>query len=111
MALEVAKYKIRVNCICPGGINTPIFNVQTSDANQMEQLLAAGCPLKRSGHSEDIANMALFLASDESEWVTGTAMVVDGGLTAGSSIFGQQTASQVLTVPGDFAGPSFETKV
>jgi NAD(P)-dependent dehydrogenase (short-subunit alcohol dehydrogenase family) len=40
VALEVAKHKIRVNCICPGGINTPIFNFVTTDANQIEQLLA-----------------------------------------------------------------------
>ena len=106
VALEVAKYKIRVNCICPGGINTPIFNVLTSDANQMEQLLAAGCPLKRSGHSEDIANMALFLASDEAQFITGQAMVVDGGVTAGSVAMESSDWSGLY---GDntYAGPSF----
>jgi NAD(P)-dependent dehydrogenase (short-subunit alcohol dehydrogenase family) len=102
-ALEVAKHKIRVNCICPGGINTPIFNALTSDANQMEQLLAQACPLKRAGHPEDIANMALFLASDESQWITGTAMVVDGGLMSGnmSSLAGDPYAM------GGYYGPSF----
>jgi NAD(P)-dependent dehydrogenase (short-subunit alcohol dehydrogenase family) len=106
VALEVAKHRIRVNCICPGGINTPIFNVLTSDANQMEQLLAALCPLKRSGHPEDIANMALFLASDEAQFITGQAMVVDGGVTAGSVAMESSDWSGLY---GDnaYAGPSF----
>jgi len=88
VALEVAKDKIRVNCICPGGINTPIFNFLTSDREVTGQLLGPLHPLRRAGLPEDIANMALFLASDESEWITGVAMVVDGGLTAGRDIFG-----------------------
>lgn len=108
VALEVAKYKIRVNCICPGGINTPIFNALTSDATQIEQLLAS-CPLKRSGHPEDIANMALFLASDEAQFITGQAMVVDGGVTAGPPIvenpdFGGASA---LYANNAYVGPSF----
>jgi len=106
VALEAAKHRIRVNCICPGGINMPIFNLLTSDANQMEQLLAALCPLKRSGHPEDIANMALFLASDEAQFVTGQAMVVDGGVTAGSAAMESSDWSGLY---GDnaYAGPSF----
>ena len=44
-------------------------------------------PIPRAGHPEDIANMALFLASDESEWITGTAMVVDGGINTGNARF------------------------
>lgn len=110
VALEVARHRIRVNCICPGGINTPIFNSFSTDRALMEQLLAKFHPLKRAGHGEDIAAMALFLASDESEWITGTAMVVDGGLTAGSTIFespewgGDPYASNV------YVGPSFERR-
>src|SRR6202451_1907482 len=67
VALEVAKDKIRVNCICPGGINTPIFNFLTSDREVTGQLLGPLHPLRRAGLPEDIANMALFLATDESE--------------------------------------------
>jgi hypothetical protein len=52
--------------------------------------------------------MAAFLASDDAEWITGTAMVVDGGLTAGSLLFGQQPIGE--TPPGGFMGPSFEQK-
>jgi NAD(P)-dependent dehydrogenase (short-subunit alcohol dehydrogenase family) len=112
VALEVGEHKIRVNCICPGGINTPLISNRIPGGQQTaEMFLSQIQALKRAGHPDDIANMALFLASDESEWITGTAMVVDGGLTAGGSLFGQQAASQVPAVPGGFAGPSFETKV
>jgi NAD(P)-dependent dehydrogenase (short-subunit alcohol dehydrogenase family) len=107
VALEVAKHRIRVNCICPGGINTPIFNVLTTDANQMEQLLAALCPLKRSGHPEDIANMALFLASDEAQWITGRAMVVDGGVTAGSTMMESPNWGGSPYGGNAYVGPSF----
>lgn len=107
VALEVAKHKIRVNCICPGGINTPIFNILSTDMNLMERLLAASCPLKRSGHPEDIANMALFLASDESQWITGQAMIVDGGLTAGSVIMEESPEWGAMYGENAYAGPSF----
>ena len=107
VALEVAKHKIRVNCICPGGINTPIFNIVSSDPKQIEQMLAF-CPLKRSGHPEDIANMALFLASDESEWITGQAISVDGGFTAGpTTLF--ETPEQERVFGNRYLGPSFTT--
>jgi NAD(P)-dependent dehydrogenase (short-subunit alcohol dehydrogenase family) len=109
VALEVGQYKIRVNCICPGGINTPLlYNRIPGGQQTTEMFLSQIQPIKRAGLPDDIANMALFLASDESEWVTGTAMVVDGGLTAGGSIFGQQASSAVPTIAGGFAGPSFE---
>jgi NAD(P)-dependent dehydrogenase (short-subunit alcohol dehydrogenase family) len=72
-----------------------------------EQFLALIQPIPRAGHPQDIAAMALFLASDDSEWVTGTAMVVDGGFTAGSALFGQN-GGPAPVVPGNFAGPSFE---
>lgn len=107
VALEVAKHRIRVNCICPGGINTPIFNIFSDDPNQIEQMLA-GCPLKRAGHPEDIANMALFLASDESEYITGQAMNVDGGLTAGPSTLFDNPNSEKFG--NRYLGPSFTTR-
>jgi NAD(P)-dependent dehydrogenase (short-subunit alcohol dehydrogenase family) len=71
--------------------------------DKIEAMLAAICPLKRSGHPEDIANMALFLASDEAQWITGTAMVVDGGWTAGNSI---EWGGDLYANTG-YAGPSF----
>ncbi len=109
VALEVGEHKIRVNCICPGGISTPLLhNFIPGGKATTEMLLSQIQSIKRPGHPDDIANMALFLASDESEWVTGTAMVIDGGLTAGVSVFGQQGTSLAPPIPGNFAGPSFE---
>src|SRR5215469_9776678 len=111
-ALEFAKDKIRVNCICPGGINTPILHRNMPGMKEaMEQWMAKGQPIQRAGHPEDIANMALFLASDDSEWVTGQAMVVDGGLTVGSQFLDQTAGGerpQTGIVPQGFMGPSFE---
>jgi NAD(P)-dependent dehydrogenase (short-subunit alcohol dehydrogenase family) len=110
VALEVGEHKIRVNCICPGGINTPLLSNRIPGGQQTtEMVLSQIQAIKRAGHPDDIANMALFLASDESTWVTGTAMVVDGGLTAGGALFGQ-SGSQLPTIAGGFAGPSFETE-
>ncbi|HXZ88430.1 MAG TPA: SDR family oxidoreductase [Candidatus Binataceae bacterium] len=109
VALEVGKDKIRVNCICPGGINTPLLSTRMPGGEEgTNQLLTILQPIPRAGRPEDIANMALFLASAESEWITGTAMVVDGGLTAGGNIFGQQRGD-AMVIPGGFSGPSFET--
>jgi NAD(P)-dependent dehydrogenase (short-subunit alcohol dehydrogenase family) len=108
VSLEVGKDRIRVNCICPGGINTPlIYNRLPGGQPVGEQFLAQLQSIPRAGHPEDIAAMALFLASDDSEWVTGQAMVVDGGLTAGGRLFGQNQQAQP-PIPGGFAGPSFE---
>jgi NAD(P)-dependent dehydrogenase (short-subunit alcohol dehydrogenase family) len=91
VALELAPDGIRVNCICPGGIATPIFATSLGlppdavgpSTNLMKGALASLHPLGRSGLPEDIARAALWLASDESSFVTGQAIVVDGGITAG----------------------------
>jgi NAD(P)-dependent dehydrogenase (short-subunit alcohol dehydrogenase family) len=111
-ALEFAKDKIRVNCICPGGINTPILHRnQPGMKEAMEQWMAHGQPIQRAGHPEDIANMVLFLASDDSEWVTGQPMVVDGGLTIGSQFLDQSggvPTGQTAIPPKGYMGPSFE---
>jgi len=104
VALEVAKHNIRVNCICPGGIHTPLISRRfPGSEDQLAQLMTAVQPLPRTGRPDDIAAMALFLASDESCFVTGTAMVVDGGFTAGGSIV--PVPPQMVS---EYAGPSFE---
>ena len=64
-------------------------------------MMAKMQPIPRAGRPDDIANMALFLACDESEWISGTAMVVDGGLNTGNARFRGIGA-------GGFSGPSFE---
>ena len=92
-AVELGKDRIRVNCICPGGIVTPITGDQVSDR---EQALAQSQPIRRAGQPDDIAAMALFLASDESEWVTGAAMLVDGGFMARAHALGSRSAADFL---------------
>lgn len=93
-ALELAEHDVRVNAVCPGYIATPLAAgrpVSTNDPERVELALSRlretnndKQPIARSGEAQDIANMVLFLASDESQWVTGQAMVVDGGLLAGT---------------------------
>jgi NAD(P)-dependent dehydrogenase (short-subunit alcohol dehydrogenase family) len=106
-ALEVGKNKIRVNCICPGIISTPLVHgAQPGSKEALDPMLAKAQAIGRAGEAEDIANMALFLASDESSWVTGAAMVVDGGFTAGTP-FSLVPGAEPPVVTG-FAGPSFQ---
>jgi NAD(P)-dependent dehydrogenase (short-subunit alcohol dehydrogenase family) len=87
VALELGEHSIRVNAICPGFIATPLAAGRPdADDSQIEQLRQAGAAsqvLGRVGEPLDIANMALFLASDDSEWITGREFVVDGGFEAG----------------------------
>ena len=87
-ALEVAASGVRVNCICPGAIATPLVMGERS-MEDVEKTFIHFQPLRRSGMPEDIGNAAMWLASDDSRFVTGHAMVVDGGLTAGT-IWSQQ---------------------
>lgn len=77
LALELAP-DIRVVAILPGAIDTPA--VAISDQSSVEALLA-DIPMKRLGRPEEVANLALFLASDEASYITGTGVVVDGGYT------------------------------
>lgn len=82
MALELAPLGIRVNCIAPGAIDTPGAAAIKNDSKVLEAT-TAGIPLKRMGKPEEISNAVLFLASDESSYMTGSTMVVDGGWVAG----------------------------
>ncbi|HTI53400.1 MAG TPA: glucose 1-dehydrogenase [Verrucomicrobiae bacterium] len=91
VAMELGESGVRVNCICPGGIATPIFGsalglagpAADRVAELMKTLLAARQPIQRAGLPEDIARAALWLASEESSFVNGHALIVDGGLTGG----------------------------
>lgn len=78
-ALELAPYGINVNTIAPGAIETPGAKIDM-DVESTKQLIQA-IPLKRIGQPEDIANTVIFLASDESSYITGQCLVVDGGYT------------------------------
>jgi NAD(P)-dependent dehydrogenase (short-subunit alcohol dehydrogenase family) len=89
MALKYGPRGVRVNCICPGTIRTPIWQPQLDKDPQVFDRLVPWYPLGRIGEPEDIARAALFLASDDASWITGTTLTVDGGLTAGSYRMGQ----------------------
>lgn len=77
LAQELARYSINVNCIIPGGIETPMSreHVGVLSEERIKQLI----PLGRIGQPEDIARAALFLASDDASFITGTSLLVDGG--------------------------------
>ena len=91
VAMELGERGVRVNCICPGGIATPIFgkafglSPDEADATipLMKSALETLQPIKRPGLPDDVAHAALWLASDESAFVNGHALVVDGGLSSG----------------------------
>lgn len=104
VAIEVGHDRIRVNCICPGGVNTPLIHRGRPGAEAAsEKNMARMQPIPRAGKPDDIATMALFLASDEADWISGTAMVVDGGVNTGNARF------RIAGLPDSgFSGPSFE---
>jgi NAD(P)-dependent dehydrogenase (short-subunit alcohol dehydrogenase family) len=77
---ELAQDRIRVNAICPGFIATPLAG--GGDAERVREAFARSQPWPETGTGEHIAGAALFLASDDATFVTGEALVVDGGLTA-----------------------------
>ncbi len=85
LALELAPRAIRANAVCPGVIDTPLttsFLDLASDPEALRAEYAAASPLGRMGTAREVANCVLFLASDESSFVTGSALVVDGATTA-----------------------------
>jgi len=103
-AAELAIHKIRVNAICPGVIVTPIFGVSVGLQRQTADQMAAGLveaasqmqPLRRAGTPEDVARTALYFASEDSSFVTGTHQIVDGGITVGQRISWDADASSPL---------------
>ena len=80
LSIELAPLGITINSIAPGAIETPINKNLLNDPTKLNALLE-NIPLKRLGTPEDVANMAVFLASEESNYATGTSFFVDGGLT------------------------------
>ncbi|HUY86312.1 MAG TPA: SDR family oxidoreductase, partial [Acidimicrobiales bacterium] len=79
--VEYGRKAIRANSICPGPIETPLLAELLSDPQRRQRRLVH-IPMGRFGRAEEIAKAALFLASDESSFMTGSALVVDGGITA-----------------------------
>lgn len=88
VALEYAGRNIRSNCVLPGLMKTPMIEVGLPDAysegdiEEMYRLRDAQCPMGHMGDAWDVARAVLFLASDEARYITGTELVVDGGITA-----------------------------
>jgi NAD(P)-dependent dehydrogenase (short-subunit alcohol dehydrogenase family) len=93
LALELAEWDIRVNCVCPGYVATGLAAGGSltdlgaeSTAQRLDRVrerMGHSQPIQRMGEPTDIAALVTFLASDESAWLTGTAQVIDGGLTLG----------------------------
>jgi NAD(P)-dependent dehydrogenase (short-subunit alcohol dehydrogenase family) len=81
IAVQYARQGIRANAICPGPIRTPLLEYLIADEGKRTNRLNH-IPAGRFGEPRDIANAALYLASNESDWVTGTEFLVDGGITA-----------------------------
>ena len=85
MALDHAHENVRVNCICPSIVETELVKGLFDDSEQgkrLKQSRMGTIPLGRFGKPADVAELAVFLASEESSWLTGTAIPLDGGLTA-----------------------------
>lgn len=82
-AVELAEHRIRVNNIAPGAIDTPINAKTMADPTKVREL-AQLIPLRRAGRPEEVAEVALFLASDAASYVTGSTYYVDGGLARAS---------------------------
>ncbi len=109
VAMELGESGVRVNCICPGGIATPIFGkamgLPADRADDtiplMKGVLETMQPIHRAGLPEDIARAALWLASDDSSFVNGHALVVDGGLIGGRQWSeGEQRRKMLRTAMG-----------
>ncbi|HEX2173553.1 MAG TPA: SDR family NAD(P)-dependent oxidoreductase [Dehalococcoidia bacterium] len=81
IAVSYGRHNIRCNAICPGAVLTPMLD-HTLSTEELRQKSAARYPIKRLGTPEDIVNLAVYLASDESSWMTGSIIPLDGGITA-----------------------------
>jgi meso-butanediol dehydrogenase/(S,S)-butanediol dehydrogenase/diacetyl reductase len=86
VAMEYAGDNIRCNCICPGAIDTPLLQRSLTTIQGFADETLAAIPMGRLGKPEEMANVVLFLASDLASYVTGAAIVADGGLTAKTGI-------------------------
>ena len=87
MAMDLAPFNIRVNCVCPGVTDTPALRRVIDDLGVpvevvIKTYIEPRCLIKRFGKPEEIAPAILFLASDEASYMTGATVVVDGGFTA-----------------------------
>lgn len=100
IAVEQAKYGVRVNCVCPGAIDTAWTHKETGPMKKKhETMIVEGTPLGRRGTPEEIANAYLFLASDEASFVTGSLFSVDGGITISKGAIGKEAEKSTKREP------------
>jgi NAD(P)-dependent dehydrogenase (short-subunit alcohol dehydrogenase family) len=108
-SIEFAADKIRINAIAPGGVSTPIvYGGLGGNKAAADEWLVKAQPLPMAGQPEDIAEAALFLASDAARFITGHTLVVDGGATAGAIAGAPRAGQPRPPAQRTFAGPSFE---
>jgi NAD(P)-dependent dehydrogenase (short-subunit alcohol dehydrogenase family) len=94
MAVRYGPKGVRVNAIAPGSIRTPIWDKTIKENPGVFERVEKLYPLGRVGTPEDVASAALFLASDDAAWITGTTLVVDGGLLAGTDRFAKAVTGE-----------------
>ena len=94
IAVRYGEHGIRANSICPGSTQTPGWTAVLEKDPDLFNRLSKWYPLKRVGKPEEIAAAALFLASDQASFVTGTNLIVDGGLTAGLKRMGEELVGE-----------------
>jgi NAD(P)-dependent dehydrogenase (short-subunit alcohol dehydrogenase family) len=95
IAVRYGPQGIRANAIAPGTIRTPIWQERVQKEPNIFERLKKWYPLGRVGEPEDVANAALFLASDEASWITGIVLRVDGGLMAGNGVMTQELLTEL----------------
>lgn len=100
LAVEQAKHGVRVNCVGPGPIDTAWTHKETGPMDsKMEKNTVNGVPMGRRGTPEEVANVYLFLASEEASYVTGATYFVDGGVTSSKSAAGDEVPSHLKQEP------------
>lgn len=100
IAVEQAQYGVRANCVCPGPVDTAWTHKETGPMDRkMEKQLLSATPLGRRGTVEEIANVYLFLASDEASYVTAALFEVDGGITAAKGPVGDMAGNEATEQP------------
>jgi len=82
MASYYGKYKIRVNCVCPGGLFGHVAGVSKIQTSTFKKRYNENVPLKRMGNPDEVAAAILFLSTDAASYITGSTFMVDGGWTS-----------------------------